>query len=484
MAESTNKFLQDLLFDHVEALIAYIDIDGIYQCANSTYARWFGLDPTDIVGKSLRAVIGESAYEVIEPRFKQACSGRSTNYETYLFDGEQRKFCQGNYTPHFSPDGVVEGVFVVVTDITHRYDAEFALRQSEQRFQTAFDYAIIGMALMNPQGRWIQVNRSLCEILGYTEAELLQLTVWDVTHTDQHQEAQAGMQELLSDATPVVQVERRYVHKCGALIDVQLSGSLVRALDGSPLHFVLQLQDISARKADERLKREFVSTVSHELRTPLTSISGSLGLLVGGAAGILPDRAARLVSIAQSNSDRLLRLINDILDIEKIESEAAPFSKTSVDLRALAERAMEALRGYTESFSVDLRLAPGDSSLVIGDEDRLMQVLTNLISNAIKFSPTGGHVEMRLTRREEKICFSIRDYGPGVPLEFRGRIFGKFAQADATDTRQRGGTGLGLAIAREIVKKHDGSIWFDSTPGQGATFHIELPTHAGLGDKP
>lgn len=470
--------LSALLFDNVDALLAYIDVDEVYRHVNGTYARWFGIETGKLVGMTLKAVVGEQAYELIRPHFQSACAGKPSLYETDLFEGGRRKFCQGNYTPHLSHDGTILGVFVVVTDITHRYDAERALRQSEQKFQTAFDYAIIGMALLGSHGQVIQVNRSLCKMLGYTENELLQLTLWEITQSEQHVEAELSMETLLCNTTPVVQVERRYVHKSGALIDVHVSGSLVRTPDGAPLHFVIQVQDISARKADERLKRAFVSTVSHELRTPLTSITGSLGLLASGVFGMLPDKAARLISIAQTNSDRLLRLINDILDIEKIESRSTPLNNAAFDVRTLAQRAIVGLRGYTEQFDVRLSLQDGVSPWVLGNEDRLMQVLNNLLSNAIKFSPPGGTVEIGLSVNDGKAGLSVRDHGPGVPLSFHDRIFSKFAQADLSDTRQSGGTGLGLAIAREIMDQHGGQIWFDSPVGDGAVFHIELPLHS------
>lgn len=235
------------------------------------------------------------------------------------------------------------------------------------------------------------------------------------------------------------------------------------------------VRDITERRRVESMKDAFVSTVSHELRTPLTSIAGSLGLLAGGAAGALPDKAARLISIAHSNSQRLVRLINDILDVEKLESGKVVLNMKALDLESLAERSIDGVRGYAEQLGVALAVEVDDAVQVTGDEDRLIQVTTNLLSNALKFSPRGGEVTVRLGREGRLARFSVRDRGPGIAEAFRPRIFGKFAQADGTDSRAKGGTGLGLAIAREIAERHGGRLWFESVEGEGATFHLDLP---------
>jgi signal transduction histidine kinase len=234
--------------------------------------------------------------------------------------------------------------------------------------------------------------------------------------------------------------------------------------------------DIGERKRAEKLKDEFVSTVSHELRTPLTSIAGSLGLLMGNAAGQLPASAARLLAIAYKNSKRLMRLVNDILDIEKIEAGHVVFHLKHVDMRSLVEQTIEANRAFAQDFDVRMRIddtsAAGE---VFADSDRLAQILTNLLSNAIKFSPTGGEVVVAMERRGGVMRVSVRDHGPGIPEEFKPRIFEKFAQADVSDTRQKGGTGLGLNIAKQLVHQHGGEVGFDPAPGGGTIFHFEIP---------
>ncbi|MGZ5897746.1 MAG: sensor histidine kinase, partial [Xanthobacteraceae bacterium] len=239
--------------------------------------------------------------------------------------------------------------------------------------------------------------------------------------------------------------------------------------------------DISERKRMDRLKDEFVATVSHELRTPLTSIAGSLGLLVGGAAGRLPEPAMRLTAIAQNNSERLVRLINDILDIEKLESGQSVFNFRRVELRSTIEQAIEAMRAFADSHKVTVKLdesAVGDC--VRADPDRLAQVVTNLLSNAIKFSPPNGVVEVAIETEGNSLRLEVRDHGAGIPHEFKPRIFEKFAQADTTDARQLGGTGLGLSIVKEIVTRLAGTVGFEDAPGGGTIFFVQLPNWSSV----
>jgi PAS domain S-box-containing protein len=253
----------------------------------------------------------------------------------------------------------------------------------------------------------------------------------------------------------------------------------LRNAHGEIERIFLSARDISERKRVERLKNEFVSTVSHELRTPLTSIAGSLGLLAGGAAGPLGDKARHLIGIAHSNSLRLVRLINDILDIEKIESGRMSFDLRPLVVADLVEQAIGGMKAYADEFEVELDAPSVDPSLtVLGDADRLTQVITNLLSNAIKFSPRGGVATVSTRTEGDILAIGVKDRGPGIPESFRSRIFTKFAQADGSDSRRKGGTGLGLAIVREIVDRHAGAVSYRSDPGEGTEFEVRLPLHS------
>lgn len=237
------------------------------------------------------------------------------------------------------------------------------------------------------------------------------------------------------------------------------------------------IRDMTEAREVDRLKSEFVSTVSHELRTPLTSVRGSLGLLEAGVAGEIPEQALELVRIARSNTERLIRLVNDMLDLEKIEAGRLELHREPLSADELVEEAVEGLKGASSLVDVRIERVAVPTDVLAGDRDRLIQVLTNLLSNALKYSPAGGTILLSAgpATRPNHVRFSVTDDGPGISPEQRPRLFGRFQQLDSSDTRAKGGTGLGLAISRGIVELHDGVIDVDSEPGKGATFWFEIP---------
>jgi signal transduction histidine kinase/DNA-binding response OmpR family regulator len=240
--------------------------------------------------------------------------------------------------------------------------------------------------------------------------------------------------------------------------------------------FTSVVRDITERKAADRLKDEFISTVSHELRTPLTAIQGALGLVVEGSAGELPTDAQKLLGIAYNNGDRLVRLINDILDIQKIESGKMALADERLRVRHVLRQAIEANQAYADQYDVSIRMDdPADDPWICADTDRIMQVMANLLSNAAKFSPKGGRVVIGAMRRNGMARISVTDQGMGIPTDARETLFDKFTQVDARLTRDRGGTGLGLSICKAIVERMGGAIDYESEVGEGTTFYVDLP---------
>jgi DNA-binding response OmpR family regulator len=237
---------------------------------------------------------------------------------------------------------------------------------------------------------------------------------------------------------------------------------------------VLSFRDISQRYALDRLKDEFISTVSHELRTPLTSIRGALGLLSSGILGELNDKASNLLRIATTNSDRLVRLINDILDLERIQSGRAPITFRGVQLSQVVHQAIDGMQPVADAAGV-LLIHDTTQVEVSGDVDRLLQVMTNLLSNAVKFSPPNSTVSVMMRPGPTGVTLAVIDQGRGIPADKLESIFGRFQQVDASDSRQKGGSGLGLAICRTIVHQHSGRIWAERNPVRGSTFRVYLP---------
>ena len=340
-----------------------------------------------------------------------------------------------------------------------------------------FDSAIDAILTLNPSGSIETMNTAASRMFGWSGPELVRRDISVLLDLEGKDGAGRGFLARLGfrdgDIAGGLVRELNARRRDGGLFPVDVALSPMPLPSG--VHMVAVVRDISERRRVEEMKQQFVSTVSHELRTPLTSIAGSLGLLAGGAAGAIPDKAGRLMSIAHSDSQRLVRLINDILDIEKLESGQMTLDLASLDLRDIALRSIDNVHGLADELSVSVDLDDGAPAPVRGDADRLIQVVVNLLSNAVKFSPAGSAVRVSVQPETRIARLSVSDDGPGIPDEFRARIFSKFAQADSSDTRAKGGTGLGLAIAREIAERHGGRLWFESAPGEGATFHLDLP---------
>jgi PAS domain S-box-containing protein len=348
---------------------------------------------------------------------------------------------------------------------------------AEEKFRLAVEACPNGMVMFDRDGKMVMVNTEIEQQFGYRREELIGQPV-DMLVPIRLRSQNARHREAFNRRP-----EARHIEADPELFGLRKDGSEFAAEVGlTPIRtgngpLVLGvIVDVSERKRMEHLKDEFVSTVSHELRTPLTSISGSLGLLVGQWAGKMPESAARLLAIAHNNSQRLVRLVNDILDVEKIESGRVVFNLSRVDVRPLVDQAIEANRGFAQGYGVHVRLDTASAGgQVNADPDRLTQVITNLLSNAIKFSPADEEVLVAVENNGDVICISVRDHGSGVPADFKSHIFEKFAQADGTSARQKGGTGLGLSIVKQIVERLDGEVGFDDAPGGGTIFHVKLP---------
>lgn len=377
--------------------------------------------------------------------------------------------------PVFDGEGTLVRVAGSLDDITALKQAEAAVKASEESFRATMESAPVGMALISPAARLVKANKALSALTGYSEAELL-VTNPRALFPEAFDEDRRQIARLLSGDISHYVMEQKFRTKGGKTVWALTNASLARDADGKPQHVVKQLLDISERKEMDRMKSEFISVVSHELRTPLTAIRGSLGLMASAMRDSLPPKALHLVEIGHRNAERLIALVNDILDMEKLAANRMPFELKLEDLTELAAQAVESTAAYAEKYKVAYLLENRGADLpVMVDKDRLAQVFTNLLSNAAKFSPEGGRVRVVIRSRAGRARFEVIDRGAGIAPEFHSRIFGRFAQADSSITRAKGGTGLGLHITRELVEKMGGTIGFESALGQGTMFWVEFP---------
>jgi PAS domain S-box-containing protein len=368
-------------------------------------------------------------------------------------------------------------VVLAEREATIEEEIEQRTRAERERDQL-FDLGLDMLCVAGFDGYYKQLNPAWEKTLGWTLAELMARPYVDFIHPDDLEKTFREA-EGLSLGGSTVDFENRYRTRDGEYI--WMSWRAASILEEGLIYAAAR--DISERKKVEQIKDDFISVVSHELRTPLTSIRGSLGLLLGGVAGELPEKARTLTEIAATNSERLVRLVNDILDIEKIESGTMAFRPAPVDLVPLVAQAVESNRAYANLYDVELRIVRPEmgeaGANVLADTDRIQQVLANLLSNAAKSSPRGGTVAIGVERGDGSLRVSVADHGPGIPLEFQSRVFEKFAQADTSSTRQKGGTGLGLSISKAIIERHGGHLWFETVPDRGTTFSFTLPEWVG-----
>lgn len=355
--------------------------------------------------------------------------------------------------------------------------AEGEARATLRLVNSILDTVLDGVLTIDDRGILLSCNPAGERIFGYSRTELIGQNVrilMPEPYTSEHDRYLARYNATHEPRVIGIGREVIGLRKDGSTFPMDLA--VAETSDADRTMFVGIVRDITERKQMERMKSEFVATVSHELRTPLTSIRGALGLLAGKFSDTLPAKALKLLDTANRNSERLILLINDILDLEKVESGALEFDFRATDLMEVAHRSVAAYEDYGRQRSVRLRLSGApEVTTVLADDHRLEQVFANLISNAVKYSPDGGTVDVVLMNTASSIRVSVRDSGAGIPQAFRSRIFQPFAQADSSDTRQKGGTGLGLSITKAIVERHGGTIDFSSEEGRGTEFFFEIP---------
>ncbi len=351
------------------------------------------------------------------------------------------------------------------------------VKTSEARIHAILESSHDAFVAMDLNGRIVDWNSSAARMFGLSRGEVLGQDAAALIMPERLRERFAQRLAKVDPAdanTTAGRIELIFCDRAGREFPAETSVSLTGS--GEHAFFSAFLRDISERKQVERMKNEFISTVSHELRTPLTAIRFSLNMLADGLMGEFEPDVQKLLNIANDSCERLVRLINDMLDVEKIEAGRMAYHFKPHSLLALAQDALEATRAYAAPFEVELALeSDGSDPHAAVDADRITQVLVNLLSNAVKFSRAGTCVQLRVASAGGMARISVTDHGEGVPPEFQPHMFEKFAQADGSNTRTRSGTGLGLSICKQLVTAHQGRIGFTSRMGEGSTFEVELP---------
>ncbi len=353
-----------------------------------------------------------------------------------------------------------------------RKRAEQQITENEDRYHYLFENSADLILTFAPNGSILHLNAAWFHTFGFPREEMLKMSLYDLVSPEDHDNCRAIIETAVASGA-LDKVELTFRTKDGRRVVAEGSINCRYGVAGVEYCNAI-FQDVTKRREIDRMKNEFISVVSHELRTPLTSIRGSLGLLAGGVLRKDPEKADRMLDIALKNTERLVRLINDILDIERIESGKIALDIQPVDAADLLAQSTATMHAMAEGNHIRLEIHPARGT-VYADRDRMLQTLTNLLSNAIKFSNPGSTIVLASERRGSGLLIRVRDQGRGIPANKLQTIFERFQQVDASDSRDKGGTGLGLAICRSIVQQHGGAIWVDSAEGKGSEFFVLLP---------
>ena len=483
--------LQAVLDAATEVSIIATTTDGTITLFNHGAERMLGYSADEMVGRitpekiHLRSEVEQRGRE-LSAQFGRTIEGfdvfvalarhglAEEREWTYCTKSGERLTVSLVVTPVTGAGGEISGFLGVARDMTQQKRTEHALRTSEETLRAIVTNSLSGLVTVDERGMVTSFNPAARRMFGYETDEPIEQLHVTLLIAQGALGAEGSLEQAHRRAIGRV-TERMARRKNGEEFPIELA--LFEFHTASGRQFAGHIIDISGRREVERLKQEFVSTVSHELRTPLTSMLGSLDLLRGGVLGELTPDAREMIEIANRNAVRLIALINDILDLDRLESSGMQMTLGRVALPQIGRGVLEAVAAFAEREGIAVDLDLPDAK-VVADEGRIVQVLVNLVSNAIKFSPRGSRITVAASMGENEVTISVTDQGRGIPAAMLGKIFERFEQVEAGDARKNRGSGLGLAISRLIVERHGGSIGVESTERIGSRFWFTLPGSA------
>lgn len=479
------------------AIVSMTDKAGNITQVNDVFCKISGYSREELIGKNHRIInsgmhdnaFWKNAWSLISKGHSwhgEVCN-RAKNGELYWVDSV--------IVPFKNEDNEIDkyvSIRINITESKKNAQATMAanaatraaleeLRIIQERNAFALDGSGDGVWDWDIKNSKVMLSKRWKSMIGHEENEIGdEVTEWSTRlHPDDAANVMADVQANLDGKTKSFSNQHRVRCKNGSYLWILDRGQVVaRDAQGNALRMIGTHTDISKQKEMERIKAEFISTVSHELRTPITSIRGALGLIESGVLGEVAPKAMDLVKIANRNSQRLITLVNDILDMDKLLSGKMPLHIDVIDMKQIIFDAISANMSYANLFDIHFQFQPSVETIkAMGDYNRLMQVFTNLLSNAAKFSYKGSDVELRIHSDDEWVFIEVEDHGEGIPKDFQNQVFEAFAQADSGDTRKQGSTGLGLNISKKLIEAMGGEIGFSSVAKVGTTFTIKLPLY-------
>ncbi|NJK63746.1 MAG: PAS domain S-box protein [Synechococcaceae cyanobacterium SM2_3_1] len=478
VAEKTQALLASkaelqLITDSIPACISYVGTDRRYRFVNHAYEVWFNLNKDQIIGKHVWEVIGSTGYKKVEEYLDRVLAGETVSYEgKILYQGKKIRYISVVLIPDHDENQAVQGYYALFTDISAQKQIEQSLQILKQAVDAAQNSILIVDAQL-PDMPITYVNPAVEKLTGYSALELYGKNCRVFQKEDRDQLGILKLREAIQDGKECRALIRNY-RKNGSMYWNDITISPIHDSSGQITHYVGIQQDVTDQQLVERRKEEFLATVSHELRTPLTSVQGLLSLLAAGQLGSLNEMGVKLFNSANADAQRLTRLINEILDLESIRLGHSRLQCQWVQTFQILENLLLLMQPLAEQAHIQIETEISASQMWT-DPDRILQVLINLVGNAIKYASSGGLIQIKAEQNKDSILWQVRDWGTGIPPQNLNTIFQPFQRLDSSLSGDRKGSGLGLTICRQIVEAHDGEIWVESTLGQGSAFCFRIP---------